>query len=228
MMTMTIESLDESKVCLKWIEGRGWGYQLLIDFLGGPPSLSLIAQWRQYMMMRDEIVLTEGGQKLQQLLSGIAPQQLMEVCMTEESEYRRLFDSENSMFPSLCESVYRGLKGEDLANCMMDIHEMYAHHGIVFNKLNHERDDHIVLELEFMAVLVERTLDSKRIHSSHLELIDSQIQFLDQHLLQWVPLLAEDLSFITRSPLYMEVANVLKEFITDDMKMLCAWRASMI
>ncbi|AJS60427.1 TorD/DmsD family molecular chaperone [Paenibacillus sp. IHBB 10380] len=227
-MTMTIESLEVSKVSLNWLQGRGWGYQLLIDFLGGPPSLSLIAQWRQYMMMRDDVVLTEGGRKLQQLLSEIVPQQLMEVCIAEETEYRRLFDSETSIFPSLCESTYRGMKGKDLAECMLNIHEMYAHHGIVFNKLDHEQDDHIILELEFMAVLVERTLDTKRIRSSHLELIDSQIQFLDRHLLQWTPQLAEDISFITRSPLYIEVANILKEFIAYDMQMLRTWRASMI
>lgn len=180
------------------------------------------------MMLRDEVAITEGGRKLRNLLSSIDPQQLVERCVTEEAEYRRLFDSGHPIFPSLCEGAYRGMKGKAIVECTLGIREMYADHGIVFNKLDHEQDDHIVLELEFMAVLVERTLDANRIRSSQLELIDSQIQFLDRHLLQWTPQLAEDISFIARSTLYIEVANVLKEFIVYDMQMLRAWRASMI
>lgn len=226
-MTMILEMTRDSEECLRWKQGRGWVYQLLIDFLGNAPSLSLVAQWRHHMVTRDEAILTEGGQMLKDYLSSIMPEQYTEVCEVEREEYERLFGSVQPEFPSLCESDYRSMLSKNSVDCTFDICHMYAQSGIVFNKVHLEQDDHVSIELEYMAILGERTLDGKRLRASQQSLIDSQIQFLEQHLLKWIPSLAEDLCSLARTPMYKGIGSILKEFIPYDMEMLRTWRADL-
>ena len=223
-MLLTMELVKDTEEYVRWKQGRGWVYQLLIDFLGSPPSLSLVAQWRQHMVTREEILLTEGGQLLKNYLSGIIPGQLVKICEVEKAEYQRLFHCMRPIFPSLCESDYVSRLREKNVDCTAEVREIYVQSGIAFNKLNHEQDDNISLELEYMAILAERTSDDRRIRMAQLELIDDQIQFLEEHLIKWIPTLGEDLMCLAQSPVYTAIGSILKDFITYDMAMLHGWR----
>ncbi len=226
-MTMTLEMVRDYEECIRWKQGRGWVYQLLIDFLGNPPSLSLIAQWQKHMVTREESVLTKEGQKLKDYFSNTMPRQFTEVCEVERTEYHRLFEGVRPILPSLCESDYRSMLNKNSVDYTLDIRNMYAQSGIVFNKLHLEQDDHVSIELEFMAVLGERMSDDIRLRTSQQSLIDSQIQFLEQHIMTWVPSLAEVLCNQARTPIYRSLGFILKEFLPYDIAMLHSWRADL-
>jgi TorA maturation chaperone TorD len=223
-MTITMELMKDSEECILWKQGRGWVYQLLIDFLGNPPSLSLIAQWRAHVVTREESVLTEGGQLLKGYLSNIMPGQLVVVCVEEKAEYQRLFNCMHPIFPSLCESEYvSNMRGKNV-DYTAAIREFYVQSGIAFNKLNHEQDDNIWIELEYMAILAERTSDDRRIRTAQLELIDDQIRFLEEHLIKWMPSFGEDLVGLAQSPIYKAIGSILRDFIPHDIAMLRSWK----
>ncbi|AOZ93181.1 TorD/DmsD family molecular chaperone [Paenibacillus crassostreae] len=226
-MNMTMELSKDSEECTLWKKRRGWMYQLLIDFLGNSPSLSLISQWRQHMVTREDVLLTEGGQRLIHYFSNIHPSQLIEISEVEKKEYRRLFEGTQPLFPSLCESSYISKVREKQVDCTADIREVYVRSGIAFNKLSHEHDDYILIELEYMAILAERTSDHRRIRIAQLSLIDDQIKFLEDHVMNWVPIFGEDLMNETHSPIYTEIGSILRDFITYDRRMLHTWRENL-
>lgn len=210
-----------------WLGRRGWVYELLMDFLSRPPRMSLIAHWRRRAETSHAIPNSRGGRRLRSYLEAIPGEQFRSVCQQEAEEYRRLFmDHKVPLIP--CEGAFRAKRdGADAYACTAHIRAMYAESGVVFNKLYGESDDHIAMELEFMAVLSEVMQSRLDLRHSCLELTDTQIRFLETHLLQWAPRFAEELIRATTSPLYTGLAELLREFLIYDLEQLRRWRASL-
>ncbi|MNC08444.1 chaperone protein TorD [compost metagenome] len=105
--------------------------------------------------------------------------------------------------------------------------DVYASAGIVFKKCGGEADDHIAIELEFMAVMHERMLFNSFSIRSAMELLDIQERFLEEHLLRWTPQFCSRFNAATDSPLYLGLSHMLEEFLPQDLQMLRAWKASL-
>ncbi|WP_018750062.1 TorD/DmsD family molecular chaperone [Paenibacillus sanguinis] len=225
-MAMLFKPLVYTQEQVRWLETRGLVYHVLMDFLSRPPRMSLIAQWRHRLGMNHRIEGDEGWRKLRLFLESIDEDSFRRVCHQEAEEYTRLFTGHEAIVPA-CESIYRSrLEGENAVACIARVSKNYMDNGIVFNKLNGERDDHIALELEFMAVLAEGMLAKVNLQQSCLALADSQISFLRLHLLRWAHLFSRELLQATDSPLYQAVAELMDLFLTEDFNSLCAWRNS--
>jgi len=71
----------------------------------------------------------------------------------------------------------------------VQVRRWYARYGLQFERLNNEPDDHIGVELSFVAHLASLALealaegDKERLN----ELLQSQRDFLSEHLLRWAP-----------------------------------------
>lgn len=225
-MTMMSKHLVYTQEQVRWLELRGWVYRLLMDFLSRPPRMSLIAQWRQKVEQNNRVPESRGGQRLKSYLESIPEEDFRRVCYKEAEEYERLFMGHDAVLAS-CESIFRcRTEGADAFSCISEVGKMYTDNGIVFNKLNGERDDHIALELEFMAVLAEEMLSKENLCYSCLGLADAQIKFLEDHLLKWAPEFAAELQQATSSPLYKGLAELLQEFLPSDLQQLRRWRNS--
>lgn len=227
MSTFVIDRIASSKQQVQWLEQRGWVYQLLVDFLGRAPRLSLIAQYRCKMILHQDELLCEGEEMLNHYLLSIPETGFREVCYEEAEEYERLFRGYSSKVP-LYENIYRArTEGVDGMRLAAEISTMYGDCGVVFNKINGERDDHLALQLEFMAVMADRMMMFGSLPDRCLELTNQQISFLEDHLIKWTPSFAEELSERTTSPLYKSLAAILKQFIIYDLGMLHNWRNSL-
>lgn len=211
-----------------WMELRGWVYQLLMDFLSRPPRMSLIAQWRRRVELKNTIPQCQGGKKLKSYLESIPEEDFRRVCYEEAEEYERLFMGHNAKMIA-CESLFRAREeGVNGFACLSEIRDTYMQTGVVFNKISGERDDHIALELEFMAVMSEEMLSKASLRESSLELVDVQISFLEDHLLKWVPLFSAELAAITTSPMYKGLSELLIEFLAVDLEELRVWRKQLV
>lgn len=223
-MAMLFKPLVYTQEQVRWLETRGLVYHVLMDFLSRPPRMSLIAQWRHKLGLNHRIEGSEGWRKLKSYLESIDEDGFRRVCHQEAEEYIRLFTGHEAVVPA-CESIYRSrLEGVSAFACIAKVSKNYTDNGIVFNKLNGERDDHIALELEFMAVLAEGMLAKANLQQSCLALADSQISFLRLHLLRWARLFSRELLQATNSPLYVAVAELMDDFLTADLNALCTWR----
>lgn len=220
-MTMLFkEPVRISNQQARWMETRGWVYQLLAEFFSRPPRVSLIAHWRRQVELKQIIPVSEGGKKIKSYLETIPETDFRRVCLGEAEEYRRLFSGQSRVLTS-CESLFRA-KDEDVDafSCLSDIRQTYMERGVVFNKISGECDDHIALELEFMAVLGEETLCKAGLPDSCLGLAEAQIRFLESHLMKWAPRFASELVDATSSPLYAGLAELLVEFLAMDLEHL--------
>ncbi|MNO64890.1 chaperone protein TorD [compost metagenome] len=234
MTVLFKESVVISKEQAEWMELRGWAYQLLTDFLTRPPRMSLIAQWCRRIEQKNTIPSSNGGKILRIYLESIPVEDFRRVCREEAEEYNRLFMGSDAVLHAsesayLINSITKGsaINSDSIGEfmCISGIRSMYLEAGVVFNKLSGERDDHIAMELEFMAVLTEEMNGKAAFRDRCLEITDLQIRFMESHLLKWAHRFSEDLAVATNSPLYKGLSELLSEFLTYDYQQLIAWRA---
>ncbi|KGE20342.1 TorD/DmsD family molecular chaperone [Paenibacillus wynnii] len=223
MTLQTVPSLNVPEAFSRWLESRGLIYQLLTDFFGRKPALSLVAQWSRNAQIGVAAEMTEGGRELKRYLCSQEPKELPSICEQENKEYKRLMTegAMNTFVPR--EAAHIG-RTKEFCNVISDV---YASAGIVFNKCNGEADDHIAIELEFMAVLHERMLYNSFSVRSAMELLDIQVAFLEEHLLRWTPQFCHKLNAATNSPLYLGLSHMLEEFLPKDLEMLRGWKATL-
>ncbi|MNH75874.1 chaperone protein TorD [compost metagenome] len=228
MMTTTIfgDGVTATEEQMLWLERRGWVYQLLVDFLGREPRLSLIAQYRREGKLKGPVISGEGARMLKSYLDSIDESKLRQVCYEEADEYMRLFVGSQAVLP-FTEGVFRARQeGLDALRQSSGLGTVYCECGVVFNKLHNERDDHMAIELEFMSVLADRMLVAGCVKNKCTELADMQLWFLESHLLQWAPAFAEALHREARTPLYQGLSVLLSDFLPRDLDMLRSWRAA--
>lgn len=220
--------VDQTLETVPWLELRGWVYQLLMDFFRRPPRMSLIAQWRRAVELKDTVPATCGGERLKRYLESIPEEDFREACYNEMEEYERLFVGHGARMP-ICEGLFRVRKEGTVAlSSVSNLRALYTGNGVVFNKLDGERDDHLAMELEFMAVLSEGTLSKLGLPKTCLELVESQIQFVQYHLMTWIPDFSQELAANTTSTLYLGLAELLEEFISRDLRELHAVREQLL
>ncbi|ASA24559.1 TorD/DmsD family molecular chaperone [Paenibacillus donghaensis] len=223
MTIQTVPSLVVPEAFSLWLDSRGLIYQLLVDFLGRAPSLSRIAEWSRNRQMGVAAEMTEGGRELKRYLCSQEPASLPQICEKEQQEYKRLMNNKAAR-PFIPREAAQLGRAEEFCNVIADV---YASAGIVFKKCSGEADDHIAMELEFMAVMHERMLYNSFSVRSAMELLEIQERFLEDHLLRWTPIFCERLNAATGSPLYLGLSHMLEEFLPQDLQMLRAWKSSL-
>jgi TorA-specific chaperone len=123
---------------------------------------------------------------------------------------------------ALCESAYRNERGLLFQNAYFDILEKYREVGLGKREDFPEPEDHLSLELAYMAHLGRRSISS--IETGKEEEVDKYLQyqrnFLRDHLLPWIPLFARGLSEISPSTFYEALACLLKGYIKIDFEFL--------
>jgi putative dimethyl sulfoxide reductase chaperone len=103
------------------------------------------------------------------------------------AEYTRLFIGPGKVPVPPWESVYFSEERLTFQERTLQVREWYARYGLQADKLHHEPDDHIGLELEFIAHLAKAGLAAlEQNDSAALEqALDAQRRFLSEHLLTW-------------------------------------------
>lgn len=83
------------------------------------------------------------------------------------------------------ESVHRSVEGLLFEQETLEVRAAYAEFGLAAPDKNRAPDDHISLELEFVATLAERALDAEG--QEFERLVAGFDRFLAEHLFQWAP-----------------------------------------
>ncbi len=119
--------------------------------------------------------------------------------------YTTLFDlAVNKPSYSLYESVniMPTAKAEKIAVFLADLETLYGSQGIILS--DRDMPDHLATELEFMHFLCSQ------------KNIEQQIHFLNAHLMNWVPLLAQQFSNQTRGNFYPLLIIFIAQFLDID------------
>lgn len=104
-------------------------------------------------------------------------------------DYTRLFIGLDALPTAPWESVYFSRERLVFQEQTMQVREWFARFGLQAERLNREPDDHIGLELIFVAHLAKMALNSLELndHDSVGKYLQAQRDFLFEHLLRWGP-----------------------------------------
>jgi TorA maturation chaperone TorD len=155
--------------------------------------------------------LGNGGRCLYQFFTNVTDEKLKE----EKDEFHRLFFGPEMILAPPWESVYRSKEKLLFDQTTEDVRRFYHEFDLEFIRENHEPDDHLVIELEFILHLNSLCLkETERYRVASL--LDKQIEFFDLHLNKWVGPFSEKILKNTDSLLYKGAALMLKDFIKFD------------
>lgn len=120
------------------------------------------------------------------------------------------------------ESVYTSPKRLMMQDARDEVLVLYHAAGLDKQESWKEGEDHIALELEFEQVLGMRALsawndgDEERCYSLLLQ----QRNFLEDHLISWYPMMAEDMEKFPRTDFYRGLGKLTSGFLRSDLEFL--------
>jgi TorA maturation chaperone TorD len=124
-------------------------------------------------------------------------------------DYTKLFIGLDILPTAPWESVYFNRERLVFQEQTIQVREWYARFGLQIERFNREPDDHIGLELSFVAHLASRALQAMEEDSESLEeLLQAQRDFLTEHLLRWGPALAKLLKQHAKTDFYRGIAHL--------------------
>lgn len=121
----------------------------------------------------------------------------------------RLFIGLGRVLAPVWESVYFNENRLVFQQQTLQVREWYARFDLQIERLNREPDDHIGLELSFVAHLASRALNIMESDSkSFEELLQAQKEFLSEHLLRWGPAWAKLVKQHAETDFYRGLAHL--------------------
>lgn len=112
------------------------------------------------------------------------------------------------------ESVYTSPEGMVMQQAWTEVCALYAAKGLTLETTQADlKEDHVAIELKFMAFLCEHD-------------VEEQKAFLEKHLLNWIPAFAKRVKDCSRQKFYPAAAELLCGFLEMDLEFLKEWEQS--
>ncbi|EGO63721.1 molecular chaperone [Acetonema longum] len=172
-----------------WLRWRGAIYRFIAQFYLEGPTDAFLDNTREANLMS---VLAEDLSK-EEFLRGcrliaqdLTRSQEPEYKRALREDFKRLFVGPGHLEAPLWESVYRTEEKILFGEPTMAVRRFYQSSGAAIAKQNNEPEDHIGIELNFMARLCEEAIKFENLDEM-IEGLDCQKRFLQEHLWQWVP-----------------------------------------
>ena len=120
------------------------------------------------------------------------------------------------------ESVYASEKRLLMQGARDEILALYRAAGLGKQESWKEGEDHIALELEYMQVLIDRTVTALREDRGEdaYNLVKCQYNFMEDHLGAWAPLLTEQMRDFTKTAFYEGLSYMTDGFLQVDTELM--------
>lgn len=215
------ESIDLKKIFLT----RRWLYDFLGKSFYMEPDVHMFKKVSEVKIFEELVGDTEDTNKgiylLSQFFSDI--NNLNEMKMDElKSEYNRLFIGPGHLPAPPWESVYLSKEKIIFDEHTLAVRDFYKRWKVAPTRINKEPDDHIGFELEFMAILISKSI--RALEKGNMEelkdVIKGQVEFLDKHPLVWIDEFSNKLTNSTVEPFYKGIGLFLLEYTKMDRELL--------
>lgn len=113
------------------------------------------------------------------------------------------------------ESVFTSSDGILMQDSRDEVVKIYASNGLVIPRELNIPEDHLSFELEFLAHTSKSIAESLENDSPVDELIRTQISFIDEHLLNWIPQLQERVDAFAKLPFYPAIMSITKAYLEE-------------
>lgn len=221
----TPTSIDEALA----LSNRHFMYTLLGRLFGDDPTAGLVD------LLHDEHVAEQGafasslGDDVAEAVAAFqeeVPPATPEGCEQLQAAYTRLFVDPSSLPAPPWESVYVNSEPLLFQKSTLEVRRAYREAGYLPAAYPHVADDHLAIELNFMAALAGSSVallegDDAGSGSADAEaLLRTQAAFLDEHLLRWTEAFAERLAERESGGLYPAAARLTAAFCASDRRTL--------
>ncbi|MCL6570471.1 MAG: molecular chaperone TorD family protein [Bacillus sp. (in: Bacteria)] len=179
--------------------------------LDSPPereNMSTLAENHDFQLLSES---SEGAKMILEFIESYKNSGNLALVQAKE-EFNTLFVGPNVLPAPPWESVYLGKENLLFEEQTLKVRDCYREYGLKFIRENNEPEDHIVIELEFLAYLTQQTLECEE-RTAISNLWKDQMAFLDNHFLQWTPKFCELLLKSAQSKWFIGAALLLKEYI---------------
>jgi len=155
-------------------------------------------------------------------LSSLSSEELQNVYHEAKIEFTRLFVGPYHLEAPPYESVYRHSNRLMMQDITMNVKEFYRENGYERNKVYKEPDDQIGVELEFMYALSEDALKAfeERNVENLKRILSVQEQFMELHLLKWLPQFCQDILKSSQNEFWRTIAVFTENYSEEDKKQI--------
>ncbi|ANU66953.1 TorD/DmsD family molecular chaperone [Turicimonas muris] len=116
------------------------------------------------------------------------------------------------------ESVYTSAQGLVMQKAYEQVRRIYRDHGL--ENQSDLYDDHIALELDYLAYLCRRAKNEKPASPEYMNFLRDQATFLEKHIFNWLPKFLKKIHENVDSCFYRGAAMMLEGTCQDHQRML--------
>ena len=168
---------------------------------------------------RDAEAAGEGLVLLDRYLSKTESLEEQDVLDELAADYAGLFLNASGCPVHPYESVYTSPERLLMQRARDEVRQDYAAAGMALS-IGNEPEDHIALEMEYMSHLCSRTVQAceEKYQEAVLAHLNSQREFLQNHLLLWAPEFSEDLKRNATTDFYRALGCLIRDFLELEKK----------
>ncbi|MDR1184846.1 MAG: molecular chaperone TorD family protein [Coriobacteriales bacterium] len=216
-------SEDELQELTQLVEQRGSTYAFLSRLFRIEVDQALLDELRhlRFPARTGNRKVDDGYRLIATYLGNVWDNSLTELAI----DYTRVFighgvDAFSAAYPF--ESVYTSEKRLLMQDARDEVLAIYRSAGLAKQPSWKEGEDHISLEMEYLQVLCQRTVDAlnKKDEDAAYEQLVSQRNFLVDHLAAWVPMMTADMKRFAKTDLYQGLAYLTEGFLETDVEFL--------
>ncbi|HMN15077.1 MAG TPA: molecular chaperone TorD family protein [Bellilinea sp.] len=215
------------------------GQMLLFGLLGKLLYMSPDKEWIQHLLDddvfsevpfgEDQEDVVQGLNYIQDWISTNLSKNPASAIASLEEDYLRLFIGAGKVLAPPWESVYFTDDRSMFSEETLQVRNCYRKYGLQIEHLYHEPDDHIGLELSFLAHLAQLAVQALEQEGSAelIQLLHDQQAFLTEHPLRWSTTWCELVLQHARTDFYRGIALLINgalkasdEFITEALSQL--------
>ncbi|MEF9875566.1 MAG: molecular chaperone TorD family protein [Gordonibacter sp.] len=211
-------SAEVAENLIEFCENRGRIYTLLSRCYEKEMDAAFAAEFAGSASFEsDDVVLAEDFAALRADLADCDEAQLEQLAVVFDRAFFGMGPrTAQKAFPY--ESVYTSEGGLMMQDAYSAVLQVYRDASFVKNPGFTEPEDHLAVELAFMALLCERAIEALRGGDeegaeTHLA---AQLTFLQQHLLNWVAPFARDVQAAAESGFYLHLALFTEAYLGAD------------
>jgi len=207
------------------IANRSYLYRLLQRIFGGEPKMEVLKiatdshteEALKLLLQEDEHLFEEAFKVLEQVALALQdkPEQILDKL---NSEYTYLFIGPNALPAPPWESVYLSKEKALFQESTLRVRQAYLKYKFLPANYPREADDHLALELDFMAHLsqiAQEHFENGQIEEMK-EILADQKAFLNDHILLWIDDFAKDIQKSKTHYLYPAMAELTRHYLKID------------
>lgn len=201
------------------LAARHYLYAAFQRLFGGKPTKEMLEVLDSELLMEScRLLKLEAPESLRKLLKS-ALQNDAAISSLQE-EYTRLYIGPAKLPASPWESVYRSSESALFQRSTLAVRNAYRTQGFLPQEYPRVADDHISLEVGFLAALAQRALNALVSEDSSVCVtsLEASKDFLEQHLCTWISSYAQDLKKSAEDSVYLEAVFLLISLTQNDLR----------